>query len=195
MVSEPKKALEVFFSYSHKDRDLRDQLETHLSLLKNQGVVSSWHDRKIIAGTEWAREIDAHLNTAQIVLLLISADFIASTYCYDIEVKRAMERHYAGKARVIPIILRYCDWHHAPFGKLQALPTDGKPVDSRNWYNKDEAFHNVTQGIRKAVEDLQTLKTSAKVQEDRPEGFSKTDEKTTLSKPYNGGRKLDRAIR
>jgi TIR domain len=183
MVSEPKKALEVFFSYSHKDRDLRDQLETHLSLLKNQGVVSSWHDRKIIAGTEWAREIDAHLNTAQIVLLLISADFIASTYCYDIEVKRAMERHYAGKARVIPIILRYCDWHHAPFGKLQALPTDGKPVDSRNWYNKDEAFHNVTQGIRKAVEDLQTLKTSAKVQEDRPEGFSKTDEKTTLSKP------------
>jgi hypothetical protein len=111
MVSEPKKALEVFFSYSHKDQDLRDQLETHLSLLKNQGFISSWHDRKIIAGTEWAREIDAHLNTAQIIMLLISADFLASTYCYDIEVKRAMERHNAGEARVIPIILRHCDWH------------------------------------------------------------------------------------
>ncbi len=182
MVSEPKKALEVFFSYSHKDQDLRDQLETHLSLLKNQGVISSWHDRKIIAGTEWAREIDAHLNTAQIILLLISADFLASTYCYDIEVKRAMERHNAGEARVIPIILRHCDWHNAPFGKLQALPTDGKPVDSRIWYNKDEAFHNITQGIRKAVEDLQALKTSAKVRDDRPVSFSKADEKLALPK-------------
>src|SRR6266571_7691445 len=182
MVSEPKKALEVFFSYSHKDQDLRDQLETHLSLLKNQGVISSWHDRKIIAGTEWAREIDAHLNTAQIILLLISADFLASTYCYDIEVKRAMERHNGGEARVIPIILRHCEWHPAPFGKLQALPTDGKPIDSRNWYNKDEAFHNITQGIRKAVEDLQALKASAKVQNDRPVDFFKTDEKLTLPK-------------
>jgi hypothetical protein len=144
MLSEPKKALEIFFSYSHKDQDLRDQLETHLSLLKNQKFISSWHDRKIIAGTEWAGEIDAHLNTAQIILLLISADFLASAYCYDIEVKRAMERHNAGEACVIPIILRYCEWHSAPFGKLQALPTDGKPVDSRHWYNKDEAFQNIT---------------------------------------------------
>jgi len=182
MVSEPKIALEVFFSYSHKDQDLRDQLETHLSLLKNQGVISSWHDHKIIAGTEWAREIDAHLNTAQIILLLISADFLASTYCYDIEVKRAMERHERGEARVIPIILRPCDWHAAPFGKLQALPSDGKPVDSRNWYNKDEAFYNITQGIRKAIEDLQALKTSAKVRDDRPVGFSTADEKLILPK-------------
>src|SRR6267142_1000599 len=182
MVSEPKKALEVFSSYSHKDQDLRDQLETHLSLLKKQGVISSWHDRKIIAGTEWAREIDVHLNTAQIILLLISADFLASTYCYDIEVKRAMERHYAEEARVIPIILRHCDWQHAPFGKLQALPTDGKPVDSRNWYSKDEAFHNITQGIRKAAEDIQALKASTKVQEYRSEDFSKIDEKITLPK-------------
>ncbi len=183
MVSEPKKALEVFFSYSHKDQDLRDQLETHLSLLKNHGFISSWHDRKIIAGAEWAGEIDAHLNTAQIILLLISADFLASTYCYGIEVTRAMERHNAGKARVIPIILRHCDWHSAPFGKLQALPTDGKPVDSRNWYNKDEAFYNVTQGIRKTVEDLQALKTSPKVRDDGPVGISRADQKLALSKP------------
>jgi len=182
MVSEPKKALEVFFSYSHKDQDLRDQLETHLSLWKNQGFISNWHDRKIVAGAEWAGKIDEHLNTAQIILLLISADFLASTYCYGIEVTRAMERHDAGEARVIPIILRHCDWHSAPFGKLQALPTDGKPVDSRNWYNKDEAFYNVAQGIRKAVEDLQALKTSIKVRDDRTGDFSKTDEKLTLPK-------------
>ncbi len=183
MVFEPKKAPEVFFSYSHKDQDLRDQLETHLSLLKNQGVISSWHDRKIIAGMEWAREIDAHLNTAQIILLLLSADFLASTYCYDIEFKRAMERHNAGEARVIPIILRHCDWHQAPFGKLQVLPTDGKPVDSRGWHNKDEAFLNIAQGIRKAVEYHQTAKTSAKVRDDRSGDVAKTDEKLTLPKP------------
>jgi len=182
VISEPKKTVEVFFSYSHRDQDLRAQLETHLSLLKHQGIISSWHDRKIIAGTEWAREIDEHLNTAQIILLLISADFLASSYCYDIEVMRAMERHNAGEARVIPIILRHCDWNLAPFGKLQALPTDGKPVDSRNWYNKDEAFHNIAQGIRKAVEDLPAFKTSAKVQGDRSRDFSKTDEKLTLPK-------------
>jgi TIR domain len=154
MGSEPKKALEVFFSYSHKDQALRDQLEAHLSLLKNQGFISSWHDRKIIAGTEWAGEIDAHLNSAQIILLLISADFLASTYCYGIEVARAIERHNAGEAIVIPIILRPCDWHSAPFGKLQALPTDGKPVTGRSWHDLDEAFYDVATGIQKAVREL-----------------------------------------
>lgn len=148
---EPNRAIEVFFSYSHKDQDLRDQLETHLSLLKNQGVLSGWHDRKIIAGTEWAGEIETHLNTAQIILLLISADFLASSYCHGIEIIRAMERHNAGETRVIPIILRACDWHDAPFGKLQALPTDGKPISGRGWPNRDEAFLNVTQGIRKII--------------------------------------------
>ena len=150
--------------------------------MKKQGFISSWHDHKIIAGTEWVGEIDAHLNTAQIILLLISADFLASTYCYDIEVKRAMERHNAGEARVIPIILRHCDWHHAPFGKLQALPTDGKPVESRNWHDKDEAFYDITQGIRKAVEDLQSLKTAVQVLDVSLGDISKTDVKHTLPK-------------
>jgi hypothetical protein len=158
-----------------------------ISVLWN-AILTITHTEGIVAmvsepNTEWAGEIDAHLNTAQIILLLISADFLASTYCYDIEVKRTMERHNAGEARVIPIILRPCDWHTAPFGKLQALPTDGKPVDSRNWYNKDEAFHNITQGIRKAIEELQALKTSAKMGDDRSGDFPKTDEKLTLPKP------------
>lgn len=180
MVSEQKKVLEVFFSYAHKDQDLRDQLETHLSLLKHQGFIANWHDRKIIAGTEWDREIDTHLNSAQIILLLISADFLASPYCYDIEVKRAMEMHNSGEARVIPIILRHCDWHTAPFGKLQALPTDGKPVESRNWYDKDEAFYDITQGIRKAVADLQSLETAVKVRDVSSGDMTKIEVKHTL---------------
>ena len=148
----PDKPVELFYSYSHKDEELRDELERHLSILKRQGVIAGWHDRRIGAGKEWKGQIDAHLNTARVILLLISADFLASDYCYDVEMRRAIERHEAGEARVIPVILRAVDWKGAPFGKLQCLPTDAKPVTS--WTNRDEAFRDVAQGIRKAVEEL-----------------------------------------
>ncbi|MBW4500547.1 MAG: TIR domain-containing protein [Scytonema hyalinum WJT4-NPBG1] len=152
LISMPSKAIEVFFSYAHEDEKLRYQLENHLSLLKRQGVITGWHDRKIGAGQEWKNEIDTHLNTARIILLLISSAFIASDYCWDVEVKRAMERHEAKEARVIPVILKPVDWKRAPFSKLQALPKNGKPVIK--WGNRDEAFENVAQGIRVAVEEL-----------------------------------------
>jgi TIR domain len=145
-------AIEVFFSYSHKDEELRDELATHLSMLKRQGMISAWHDREISAGTEWAGAIDAHLNSAQVILLLISANFLASDYCYDKELMRAMERHEAGEARVIPIILKPSDWTSAPFGKLQALPKNAKPITK--WEDRDEAFLNVVQEIRKAVTEM-----------------------------------------
>ena len=116
MSPQSPESLELFYSYSHKDEELRDQLENHLAMLKREGVISGWHDRRISAGQEWDGEIDDHLNSVEIILLLVSSDFLASNYCYDIEVKRAMERHEAGEARVIPIILRPCDWQRAPFG-------------------------------------------------------------------------------
>ena len=109
-------------------------------------------DRKIGAGTEWKAQIDNHLNSAHLIFLLISADFVASDYCYDVEMKRAMERHDAGEARVIPIILKPCDWHNGPFGKLQALPKDGRAVT--DWSNRDKAFTDVAKGIRAAVAEL-----------------------------------------
>ncbi len=146
------KMIEMFFAYSHKDEELRDVLEKHLSILKRQGVITAWHDRKIGAGREWEGQIDEHLNTARVILLLISADFLASDYCYDVEVKRAMERHEAREARVIPVVLRAVDWKGAPFRKLQALPKDARPVTS--WPNRDEAFADVAKGIRAAVEEL-----------------------------------------
>jgi TIR domain/CHAT domain len=151
-MSQVPGAVEVFFSYAHKDERLRNQLEDHLSNLKRQDVITGWHDRKIAAGTEWKGQIDSRLESARIILLLVSANFLASDYCYDIELKRALERHEAGEARVIPIILRPCDWHTAPFGKLQALPTDTKPVTE--WSSRDRAFHDISTGIRKVVEEL-----------------------------------------
>lgn len=147
--SEP---IEVFFSYSHKDEELRDALAVHLKLLQRQGVITAWHDREITAGTEWAGEIDEKINSARIILLLVSADFLASDYCYDIELQQAMARHEAGGAQVIPIILRPVDWEGVPFGKLQALPKNAKPVTT--WDNRDEAFRDIAQGLRKAVEGL-----------------------------------------
>lgn len=139
----------VFFSYSHADESLRDQLEKQLAMLKRQGVIETWHDRRIGAGQNIDTAIDDHINSDGIILLLISADFLASDYCYDIEMMRAMERHQAGKAVVIPMILRACDWHQAPFGKLNATPRDGKPVTQ--WPDIDEAFLQVAKTIREVA--------------------------------------------
>jgi hypothetical protein len=150
--SEPARTLEIFYSYAHEDERLRKALDKHLSLLKRDGLITDWYDHQITAGKEWASEILTHLDSAQIILLLISPDFIASDYCYSVEMQRAMERHELGDACVIPIILRPTDWKSAVFGKLQALPSDGKAVT--RWPNRDEAFLNIAEGIRRTVRQL-----------------------------------------
>ena len=151
-MDQPDDSISIFISYSHRDDEWRQELDTHLSGLRRQGVISVWHDRWILAGKEWAREINHNLNDADLILLLISPDFIASDYCYDIEMKRAVERHDADEAIVIPIILRSCDWKDAPFRKLQTLPRDAKPIKSAT--DRDEAFTKVVAGIREAAEKL-----------------------------------------
>ena len=145
-------AYEVFISYSHQDQPLRQKLDNHLANLKRQNIITSWYDGEIIAGTNWQPQIMQHLNNAQIILLLISDDFMASDFCYSIEMTQAIARHDADQARVIPIILRPVDWQGAPFEKIQALPTDGKPVT--DWPNQDNAFLDIVRRIRKAIDDL-----------------------------------------
>lgn len=154
MVTPVPSKIEVFFSYAREDGALRDKLANHLKLLERQGTIQSWHDRQILAGTEWQEQIHHHLETAQIILLLISSDFLASDYCYNIEMQRALERHNVGDAWIIPIILRPIDnWTQSPFGELCALPTDNTPVTA--WKNEDAAFANVARGIRLVVEAWQ----------------------------------------
>jgi len=128
------------------------RLENHLSILRRSRLVRDWHDRRIGAGHEWAGAIDDELERAQIILLLVSPDFIASDYCWDVELQRALERHEAGAAVVIPVILRPVLWQDAPFGKLQALPRDARPITS--WRNRDSAFLNVAEGIKAAVAEI-----------------------------------------
>ncbi len=154
-----KQSLSVFFSYSHKDEILRDELAKHLSLLQRDGTISTWHDRKITAGSEWANEIDKNLNTADLILLLISSDFLNSDYCHQVELKRAIKRHDAGEARVIPIILRPCRWQRAWFSKLQLFPKNGEPVTE--WKNIDGAFTNIVEGIENAIAEMQKAKTTS----------------------------------
>lgn len=149
---KPAIPIRLFYSYSHKDEDLRKELEDHLSLLRRQGVISGWHDRMIGAGEEWRGKLDKNLDDAQIILLLISPSFLASDYCYDVETKRALERHDKGEATVIPVLLRPVDWEGAPFARLQGLPIDLRPVTT--WTNKDEAFMNIAQGIRRVAKEM-----------------------------------------
>jgi hypothetical protein len=142
----------VFFSYSHLDEPLRDQLEKQLTLLKRTGIIDTWHDRRIGAGEDIGRETDRHVDTDDIILLLVSADFLASDYCYDREMTRAVQRHVAGDAIVIPIILRACDWKGAPFGHLNATPPDGRPVTQ--YPDRDQGMFEVAKAVRAAAEKI-----------------------------------------
>jgi hypothetical protein len=142
----------VFYSYSHRDERYRNRLGVSMALLRREGAIEEWFDRRITAGDQWADEIAQQMDAAQLILLLISPDFIASDYCYGKELTQAIERNNKGKAWVIPIIVRPCEFSGTPFAKLQALPTDAKPVTI--WGNSDKAWLNVQQGIAKAVKEI-----------------------------------------
>jgi tetratricopeptide (TPR) repeat protein len=154
-MAEAPTPVEVFCCYSHADEAWLRKLEMHLSLLKRQGLVALWHDRLTAPG----KAIDEHLETASIILLLVSADFLASGYCYGVEMKRALERDAAGEARVMPILVRPVDWREAPFAHLQVLPTDAKPLST--WRHQETALAGIAAGIRRVIEDVPLLSASA----------------------------------
>jgi TIR domain len=139
----------IFISYSHKDDALRAELDKHLALLRREGAVELWSDHRILPGSEFDKEISQALEAAEIILLLVSADFLASDYCFGIEMRRALERHDSAEAVVVPVILRACDWQHSPFKHLNALPSGGREI--AKWASPDDAFLNVVQGLRKLL--------------------------------------------
>jgi hypothetical protein len=147
--TRPLAGRSVFVSYSHKDERYREKLQISLAQLQRENLVTVWHDRKILPGQEWDREIDRNLENAEIVLLLVSPDFLASSYCYGHEMLQALERHRSGSATVVPIIVRPSDWQHSPLASLQALPSEGRPVS--RWSNRDQAWLNVAQGLRRLI--------------------------------------------
>jgi NB-ARC domain/TIR domain len=140
--------MRLFFSYAQSDEPFRHQLAKHLSLLKREGILDTWDAYEITAGTDRAQAIETHLNTADIILLLISADFIASDR-YDTEMQSAIARHERNEAQVIPILLKPCDWKSAPFGKLQPLPRGGTPITG--WEDSEAALAEIAQEIRRVA--------------------------------------------
>jgi internalin A len=152
LVNEPLSSIQLFYSYSRKDESLRDALDTHLKLLQRQGLIKSWSDRNIDAGDDWKRRTDENLERADIILLLVSANFIASDYCYEKELKRALQRHTSGEAQVIPIIVRDVDLSGVPFAGIQYLPKNGKAITL--WKNRDSAWRSISEGIRKVANTI-----------------------------------------
>ena len=155
---QPNNNVEIFCCYAHEDEALIDELRSHLSSLERQNLINVWHDRDISPGAVWKKEIETHLNDAQIILLLISSAFIQSNYCYGIEMQQAIERYERNEARVIPIILRpVFEWQKIPIGNitlgdLQALPKDIIPITM--WTNHDQAWNDVATGIAMVVSEL-----------------------------------------
>jgi hypothetical protein len=144
--------INIFCSYSHKDQAFLDELRLHLTPLQRQGLINLWNDSDITPGGQWEDEINNQLRKAQIILLLISPDFMASDYCYSVELKQSIERHQRREVRVIPIILRPTHWEVEPLRKLLALPKNAEPITL--WENRDAAFLDVVQGISRAINEL-----------------------------------------
>lgn len=146
--------IKIFFSYCHADEDLRHELEKSLAMLKRQGKITSFHDRRIISGANFDDAIDSNMSDADITLFLVSRDFLASDYCMNTEMTLAEERHAKGATHIIPIILRPCEWSEVPlFSKLLGGTTDNKPVTK--YPDLDDAFLDVSKRIRAVVKELQ----------------------------------------
>lgn len=143
--------VKVFLSYSHEDEKMKEQLDKHLIMLKRNEKIDSWNDRCLIAGQKLEKNTLGQLESSDVIVLLVSTDFLASNYCYEKEMKIALEKNEKGEAIVIPVILRTCDWLNSPLKDLLAVPKDGKPINK--WEDKDEAYYNVKQNIEKAIDN------------------------------------------
>ena len=152
MASNPP--VRAFVSYAHEDRGYHEELEKYLTLLQRNGVLSSWSDREIHAGANWREELDSAVEEAQLFLALVSVNFLASDYCYEVEMTRALARHTEGSLRIIPVICDFCPWADSPLARFQALPDDAKPITDAHWQNPAEAWNRVANGIRRVVTEL-----------------------------------------
>lgn len=149
----PSRPYDIFLSYSHADEALMTLVREHLVLYDRTDQIRKWWDRKLLPGTPLDGAIKDYLSSSDIILLFVSASFLASDYCYDVEMQQALRQHAEGRSVVVPVILRHCGWQAAPFGHLLALPTDGRPLTA--WPDRDEAAKNIADGVMRVVSELQ----------------------------------------
>jgi len=153
--------IKVFLSYAHEDEALHREFNKHLGALRHEGIIETWSDTQILPGDNWSEDIARQLKEADLILLLISSSFLDSPYCYREEMKQAIERHKAKTARVIPIILKPCDWERAPFSVLQGLPKGMRPVTNWPEDKRDQVWTEVAKGVRQAAMACVTTQTTA----------------------------------
>jgi hypothetical protein len=149
--STKTKGVKLFYSYAHEDEVYRNELSVHLAVHRMDGLVSEWHDRVIRAGEDWNKSIDAALTQAEIILFLVSPDFLASNYIHEIEMRTALRREAESVVRIVPIILRPCAWNSTPLARFQVLPRDGKPVTTYN--SRDTAWLHVSEEILAVIRE------------------------------------------
>ena len=147
--------MRAFISYSHRDAVAVERLHTHLAVLLRERRLDAWFDRRIVPGDQIDAEIARELEACDLFLMLVSPDSLASDYCVDREMRRALERHDAGEARVVPIIVEPCDWSSSPLGQLKALPRDGKPISE--WANENSAYLDVVNGLRRILDSAEDV--------------------------------------
>jgi hypothetical protein len=140
----------LFISYSHVDTPVLERLHAHMAILKEEGKVSTWFDREILAGGDLDSNIKEKLTSADIFIAIVSPDYLNSKYCYQVEFKAALSQMEAGELVIVPVIAEPCDWHASPLGKMKAIPIDGKPIS--DWVNKNTAYLNIIQEIRRLMD-------------------------------------------
>ena len=151
--SRQERKVKVFLSYSHEDETYKKMLDQHLSPLRRNKKIITWNDRKLLPGSKLDEEIKEQLRTGDIIILMVSSSFIDSDYCYETEMKEAIERAERGECRIIPVIVRPCMWKETPFGEFLALPEDGTAISL--YENKDEAYTEIAQGVKKIVQEIE----------------------------------------
>lgn len=181
-----KYAMRAFISYSHHDEDHVDRLRAHLAMLEREGLVEGWHDRRILAGSDLDATIDNELASCDLFFAMVSADFLASNYCYEREMQEALRRHETGSMRVVPILLEPCDWQTSPLGKLLALPTDAVAVSE--WTNRENAYFSIAQEVRKIAQSGIETQTSEEKPNKTIDRFAKDH---TLNTKYKIKKQFD----
>ena len=147
-----EKRCRVFVSYARVDEPYRRRLEVHLAQLRRDGLVEVWSDQAVKAGSDWERDIQHRLTTADIVILLVTPDFVASHYCFDKELPEALRRHEEEGVRILPVHVKTVDLANLPFGKFQGLPADLRPIVA--WRRADDAWSQVARWVRRAAEEI-----------------------------------------
>jgi hypothetical protein len=147
-----KGPLKLFLSYAHEDRDLVAELRKHLAPLWHEQIVTDWYDLELMPSDEWDHEILSQLESSDLVLVMISADFLASNYAYGRELRVALNLHDQEQLRLLPVIGRNCKWQNLPFARLQTLPEGAVPISS--WQNRDDAFVSVVLGVERVAREI-----------------------------------------